>query len=271
MAFLKKHYEKVLLSIVLAGLAAAAAALPLQVSRVRQFLDETVSGVARTKPKELKPLDDYLSTNAVIVKQFEGPIDFAFSTPHNLFNPVVWKKRADNRLEKIITSTESGAGAFIVTNINELKLTIEYDRAEAISGATNQFRYHFTVTRDADANPRKSQIASLRVPNTAFTLTQVDGTPGEPTGLHLQLKDVKQEITVAKDKPFVRTTGFAADLKYPRDNKTLPFNRKRKNDVLTIPGDTEKYKIVAIDLNGVVLSAESSQKRTAIPFNAAPK
>lgn len=268
MLFIKKHYEKVLLSVVLLGLAVAAAALPLQVSHVRQFLDETVSSVVRTTPKPFKPLDEYLRTNEVVLKQFEGPVEFIFSSPHNIFNPVMWRKRPDGRLEKILMGTE-GPSALVVTKIDELKLSVEYDKAEPTVNNTNQFRYYFTITKDTDANPRKSQTAIVGQPNNLFTLARIEGPPGEPSALSLQFKDPKMDIVVSKDKPFVAVIGYAADLNYPRDNK--PYPRLRKNSTLMLPRDTEKYKIVAIATNGVVLSAESTQKRTTIAYNSPPK
>ena len=269
MTFIKKHYEKVLLSIVLLGLAVAAAALPLQVARVRTFIDETVISLPRTTtPKPFKPLDEYLTTNEVVVKRFEGPVEFDFSAPHNLFNPVIWKKGRSGRLEKFATGTEIGPGALVVTNITELRLTVEFEKPEAVGSVGDNYRYHFTVTRDTDSNPKRPQTATRGIPNTLFLLTKVDGPPNQPTALHLQFKDEKQEIVVGKDKPFVRVIGYAADLKYPRD--TRPYLRKRVKDVLTLRDDPEKYKIVAITTNEVVLSAESTQKRTTLRLNAPP-
>lgn len=270
MGFIKKHYEKILLSVVLLGLAVAAAGLPLQVSHVRQYLDETVGGMARTAAKPFKPLDDYLNTNQIVLQRFAGPVEFSFSSPHNIFNPVLWRKRPDGRLEKISSSSEIGPGALVVTKIEELKLTIEFDKAEAV-GTGGEFRYHFIVTRDTDANPRKSQTATPNVQNTLFMLTRVDGPPNEPTALHLQLKGEKGEVVVSKEKPFVRTIEYAADLRYPRDNPPQLFNRRRVKDVLTLKGDAEKYKIVALSPSEVVLSADSTQKRTTIRMNTASK
>ncbi|MBI2946339.1 MAG: hypothetical protein HYY23_01750 [Verrucomicrobia bacterium] len=268
MSSIKKHYEKVLLSIVLLGLAVAAAALPLQVSHVRQFLDETVTREVRRDPKPFKPLDDYLKTNETVLHQFSGPVEFNFSTPHNVFNPVTWRKRPDGRLEKILIGTE-GPTALVVTNIDELRLVIQFDKAEPNSANPDQFRYFFTIIKDTDPNPRKSQTAVLGQPNALFQLTKVDGPPGEPTALHLQFKEPKHEVVVAKEKPFVAVIGHAADMLYPRDNK--PFLRVRKNSTLNLPRDPEKYKIVAITTNEVVLSAESTGKRTAIAYHPSPK
>ncbi|MBI4662538.1 MAG: hypothetical protein HY735_27305 [Verrucomicrobia bacterium] len=270
MEFVKKHFEKVLLSAVLLGLAVAAALLPLQVSRVRQYLDDTVTVTVQTKPKVFKPLDEYLGTNESLLKRFASPVEFNFSTPHNVFNPVIWRKGQGGRLEKISTGNQVGPGALVVTNVSELRLTVEYDRAESVGGGSDSFRYHFVVIRDTDSNPRRNQSATVGIPNTLFTLTKVDGPPNDPAALHLQLKDDRREIVVSKDKPYTRVVGYAADLMYPPGGNQT-FLRRRVKDTLTLKGDTEKYKIVAINSNEVVLSADSTQKRTTVKFAASPK
>jgi hypothetical protein len=268
MLFLKKHYEKILLSVVLLGLAVAAGALPLQVSHVRQFLDETVTREVRRDPKPFKPLDEYVKTNELVVKQFEGPVEFNFSSPHNVFNPVTWRKAPNGRLDKIVVGTE-GPTALVVTKIDELKLVIQYDKAEPVTGNPDQFRYFFTIIKDTDPNPRKSKTAVVGQPNDMFQLLKVDGPAGDPTALHIQFKEPKFEVVVSKEKPFVAVLGHEADMLYPRDNK--PFLRVRKNSSLALPRDPEKYKIVAITKSEVVLSTESTGKRTTIAYHPSPK
>jgi hypothetical protein len=56
-----------------------------------------------------------------------------------------------------------------------------------------------------------------------------------------------------------------------RSENLRPFNKRfRKNDIVPLTDDpTEKYKIVAINQNEVVLSADSTQKRTTIKLNSA--
>src|SRR2546423_885824 len=103
MQFLKKHYEKILLSVVLLGLAAASAALPLLVSQVREQIDSTVKGVVKSKPKPWTPLEDYLSTNRAVVRRIEGPFKIQLSGGHNLFNPVRWVRQTDGRITKVAT------------------------------------------------------------------------------------------------------------------------------------------------------------------------
>ncbi|MBM3836453.1 MAG: hypothetical protein FJ398_00595 [Verrucomicrobia bacterium] len=268
MLFLKKHYEKILLSVVLLGLAVAAAALPLQVSHVRQFLDETVTREVRRDPKPFKPLDEYLKTNEMVVKQFEGSVEFNFSSPHNVFNPVTWRKAPNGRIDKILMGTE-GPTALVVTNIDELRLVIQFDKAEPVTGNPDQFRYFFTIIKDTDPAPRKSKTAMLGQQNDMFQLTRVEGPVGDPTALHLEFKEPKFQVVVTKEKPFVAVIGHAADMLYPRDSK--PFQRVRRNSILNLPRDPEKYKIVAITKNEVVLSAESTGKRTTIAYHPSPK
>src|ERR1051325_11802909 len=123
MDFIKKHYEKVLLSIVLLGLAAAAAALPWQVSHERDRLEEIRRNLTvKVKSKPFKPLDEWLNTNKTTLSRLETPLNLQLSGPHNLFNPVPWKKTPDNVLVPIRTGSELGPGAVKIVTIKELKL-----------------------------------------------------------------------------------------------------------------------------------------------------
>ncbi len=264
MQFLKKHYEKVILSVVLLGLAVAAAALPLEVNRVGEFLQVTKDSVVRTTAKPFKPVD--LTTNSEVVARFASPVRFRFSEPHNLFNPVQWLKKPDGGLIKVDVANKVGATALVVTNIEELKLSVSF---EGMGGTTEKPQYQFTVIRETEANPKKNQLATPKIPNALFTLVELKGPPDAPTSFVLILKKEKQPILVAKDKPYQRTIGYQADLRYPPAGNQ-PFLRKRKGDQIVLKDDTERYKIVAIDQNKVVLSAESTQKRTTVAWNPAP-
>src|SRR5207237_1938182 len=104
MQFVKKHYEKVLLSIVLLGLAGAAAALPWQVSHERDRLEEIQGNLTvKVKAKPFKPLDAWLTTNKTVLARLESPLNLEFSGQHNLFNPVPWKKMPDVRIFPVLS------------------------------------------------------------------------------------------------------------------------------------------------------------------------
>src|SRR6478609_1882823 len=98
MEFLKKHYEKILLSLVLLCLAVAAAWLPTKIRQEKEELQKTIFNLP--KPRELQPVD--LSTNESALKRLQNPPTVELSGAHNLFNPVTWKVKADGSFIKIV-------------------------------------------------------------------------------------------------------------------------------------------------------------------------
>jgi hypothetical protein len=260
MDFIKKHYEKVLLSIVLVGLAVAAAALPLQVSRVNQVLEETRSGVVRTPPKPFKPLDDYVRTNRAVIQRLEAAPGPRFSGIHHVFNPVEWKKRQDGTYLRNPSGNE--AALLEVTKIDELRLIIGF---EPTGDATGAQQYKISLLRESDRNPQKIvRTAKIGQANDLLTIVRADGPPENPVALILQLKDDKEPLTVKREGGFNEVIGYAADLKYPLGKQV--FQRRRKSDTIRLEDET--YKIVTIDRNQVVLANESTHKRTTLKLNA---
>jgi hypothetical protein len=270
MQFLKKHYEKVLLSIVLLGLAGAAAALPWQVSHERDRLEEIQRNLTvKVKAKPFKPFDDWLATNKTVLARLDHPLNLVFSGPHNLFNPVPWKKLPSGPIVPVRTGDELGPGAVKIVQIKELMLTVSFDVVIPPTNPGDPPKYQVTVRREHDNNPRPNiRATSMSTPrNDMFELLRVQGSTNDPAGLVLKLKDDFEPITVLKEKPFSRVVGYAADLVYPPGKQT--FNHKRTNDQLKLEDDPETYKIVAITRNEVVLSADSNKRRTVIKYNSA--
>jgi hypothetical protein len=271
MQFLKKHYEKVLLSIVLLGLAVAAAALPWQVSHERDRLEDIRRNLTvKVKPKPFKPLDEWLHGNQAVMARLESPLNLELSGPHNLFNPVPWKKGPDGRLIPIRNGSELGPGAIKIKQIKELMLTVSFEVTPPAAPG-DPIRYQVKLERETDSNPHTiTRTVAMSTPrNDQFELLSVQGPTNEPTALVLRLKEPKEEfepITVLKDKPFSRVIGFAADLEYPPGKQN--FNHRRPNDILRLEEDPETYKIVAITRHEVVFSAESNKRRTVIKYNA---
>src|SRR6478672_10371945 len=99
MQFLKAHYEKIILSIVLVGLAALAALMPMRVAQERERQDAREAEITKRPVKEYQPLD--LSSNLGVLSRLEQPARLRFSGDHNLFNPVRWQKRADGGVIKM--------------------------------------------------------------------------------------------------------------------------------------------------------------------------
>src|SRR5438876_1582092 len=148
MEFLKNNYEKVILSVVLLGLAVAAVLLLTWVGNEKRALEEIEQGIIQVPPKPLKPVD--LSTNEMVLQRLVKASNLRLSGDHNLFNPVQWQRMPDGRLIPLRTGREIGAGALSVIHITPLYLKIEYEGA---GGSGDVLQYRFRVTREAEKTP----------------------------------------------------------------------------------------------------------------------
>jgi len=271
MDFLKKHYEKVLLGVVLVGLAVAAALLPWMISSERVAEAEKAKKM-EPNVKPLAPLS--LSTVTELIKRMGEPMSLDFSSTNRLFNPVPWQRAADGTLKKRAIGKESGIGAVVVTKISPLYTTISLD---SVLVSDSVPRYMIVVVHEAAAKPydrrRKTIGASLNEPTKeGFTIREIKGPPENPTELTLELADTGELVSVTKSKPFERVDGYKADLKYAPDNKTWSDLRVGAGGPRTAPIviNNEDYIVVAISSNEVVLSAKSNDKKTSIPYNPGP-
>src|SRR5580692_4644177 len=121
MEFLKKHYEKIVLCVVLLGLAGAVLWMRSALEKVREQLG---TSTAAPTPKTAPPQPMDLSVYQQALAQITNPPALVLSGEHNLFNPVTWKRKANGDLIKII---KTGPDALIVTNIIPLYTIISYD------------------------------------------------------------------------------------------------------------------------------------------------
>lgn len=263
MEFLKKHYEKLILSVVLLGLAVVAALLPLKVSQVRDDLEQATRTYQTRKVKPLPELD--LSTNVTVLARVRNPGKLTFAKPgHNIFNPIQWKKKPDGTP---VPSEQFGLSSLVVSNIVPLNLRIEYRGSR--STGDNQ-RFDFLVTREAATNSSLRGPLPLTVAlggkNDVFTVKDVKGPLENPTGVVLDLVESRKTVTVNKDQPYVEIAGYAADLRYEAETKS--FLRQRAGQKLTFGGST--YNIIAINPSDVTLEDSKTKKRTTIPLKAVP-
>jgi hypothetical protein len=263
--FVKSHYEKILLSVTLLILAAAAAYLPLKISENQKMLRSAKEfDPAVGKGKLPKRVD--LSANQILFERMEKLTNLDLSRPHNLLNPVTWKRAMDGRLLKIDSSEKEGPGALVITKIRPLNLTITFIGA---AGTGDPPRYQFTVKNEADPNRSKRgnipKLVALNAKSDFFTLKEVRGPVDNPTELVLELEETKELVTVTKGKPFVRVNGYSADLTYPLEANKVFLDRRVKE---IIEFGDKKYKIVAIRENEVTVEAIQTTARTTIRYNA---
>lgn len=265
MQFLKKHYEKIILCIVLLGLAVAAVILSIRVSNVKRSIKRSNKTIDSYPQVPLNPVDMTVFQASLALQQTPPTLDM--TNRHQIFNPVRWYKKQDGTLIKVETGTELGVGALQCTMIKPLKRIISL---ENVMGTADRARYAVGIVKQGSTNryeqSRKIQYGSLQEKNKYYLLKEVRGEPLNPTALVLVWLDDESndEIVISKDKPNEKVTDYLVDLSYPPDN--LEFKGKRLNDVVTIAG--ENYIIIAITENQVVMSAERNQKRTIVPLRA---
>ena len=124
MDFLKKNYEKVLLGVVLLGLAVAAAFLPFKIASEKQKLEDMRNQLIHPNVKPLTNQD--LTVPDSVLKRMAMPTTIDFSSPNRLFNPMAWQKAMDGRLIKV-DSTNVGPYAVTVTKMTPLYLKLTLD------------------------------------------------------------------------------------------------------------------------------------------------
>jgi len=255
MDLLKKHYEKIILGIVLVGLAAAVAWLPFKIDSDKRNLEEIRQSILYPRVTALTNVD--LTTAEAALKKASAPTPINFSDPNKLFNPRPWQKRAD---DTIIPAEKVGPTAAVITNLVPLYLRITLD---SVTGTGPETRYFMGVQNDAAtsaAKRRKTQtIVSLNGKTDFFTIVEAKGE-GEQTQLALVLNDTGERAVVTREKPWTRVEGYTADIRYPPENKS--WGGRRVGDALRF--NNEEYNIVAINQNEVVLSAKSNGKKWTI-------
>lgn len=261
MDFLKKHYEKILLGVVLLGLVTAAVLLPFMIMNDRETLELKREGIVNRPPKPLAPLDLTSESNAM--QRLQSPYNLDFETTNKLFNPMQWQRTVNGSLIKLASGDESRA--VVITKITPLYLVLTLDSVE-----TNEFGTRYSIGVERQAAPLEYQRAqrqhysSLNEKNETYTILAVKGPTANPTQLILRLTDTGEQAVLSKDKPFRRVDGYMADLKFDPESKK--WLNQRVGSVLKF--GNEEYIIVAINQNEVVLSAKSNQKKTTLTYNS---
>jgi hypothetical protein len=264
MEFLKKNYEKVILSVVLLGLAVAAGLLLTQVAEENRRLEDVRNLNLTTAPQELEPMDT--STNLALMNRIQRVAPVVLSGTNNLFNPVTWQRRGDNRMVRIDTGAEVGPQALKIEETKPLYFRVSFAGRNEQGGIT---QYSFKIQREGATRPGDRGLVTR-----AFTTVGSDNAglllremrpPQEPTEFVFESTDDKSEVLVGVGRDFERVMGYLVTLRYEPDNRL--FREKRVNDTLNLDGET--YKIVAITESSVTVEAPN-RKRTTVTTESAP-
>ena len=261
MDFIKKNYDKIILSAVLLGVIGFLVFLPFVISHDQEELKNKADAVTSPKVQPLPAVD--LSRQTNVTGRVQSAAGFDFSTAHKLFNPLEWKRAMDGSLIPVKAGNQP-ASAVVVARIIPLYYSLSFDSVETNGLAP---RYVVGVERQAAAVPaqrRKQQrfVSPDDPKKDAFTLLKVKGAPENPDELDLKLADTGETVALAPGKPYQRADAYAADLRYDPDKKNFPA-RRVGSGISFAGGD---YIVVAIDADEVVLFDQSNQKKTTLRY-----
>ncbi len=282
MEFLKNHYEKVVLSLVLLLMAGGAVMLVLGAGSVQQELDNFKKVVVETGGQRPDPPNrgEYLS--AISNAQ---PRLIDLTKGHKVFNPELWYVNTNGDL---IIGTNVGVSKLFVTEIKPLRLKLEL----VISGNAERPSYLVKMTKEfmpkvSDQKPINRSInlnstnyldetKPVRKFNGYLVPRGISGPPDNPTvelDYHDPSRDV-EKVKLTKAQPFETVVDYGAKLLYSVENIQFPsparkdINYERKDSQLVFAGDTNI--IVEITATNVVVKAISNDKPTTIPLAPPP-
>jgi hypothetical protein len=262
MDFLKRHYEKILLGLVLAGLIGVLVFMLFYIASDREEMDQKREGLIHPRVTALTDLNLTVQSNAMV--RMESAYLLDFETGNKLFNPLVWKKTPDGRIFPLKTGNETGLKAVVVTNIAPLFLILSLDKVE-----TNEFGVRYTVGVEKQSAStvakRRKQSRFISVgdkPNDFFSLKEVKPAPDNPGTLVLKLVDDGEEVSIALGMPFRRVEAYTADFRYDPEKKV--FRGRRIGDKVSFNGTD--YLVVEVNQNELILADQSNQKKTSLPF-----
>lgn len=252
MEFLKKHYEKIVLSAVLLVVAGVAFWLTQAVSQVQMSLEEQLKARVRGSKKQLQPAD---LTNAIAaVRQLERPVPLELSGGHSVFNPFRWIRGSDGSPKPDPRQDLSATLKLVQTKPLNLKLVYV-----GPTGVGDPYRYEFSIEQQASkkVSERRAVSTSLTegTKNNLFRLQEVRGPKDTAIEVVIQLIG-GETIVLAKGKAFEKAMGYAADLRF----ENRDFAGKRTDDSLSLSG--ANYKIVAIGKDQLVVSASNGTRTT---------
>ena len=272
MQFLKNHYEKIILSIILLGLIGAVVVLFIKVNdeknKMQKIENELVVGSKEVAVRDHAEFVDALAkgTNSPSIDLGRG---------HLLFNSYKWVVDGNGKIIKVDSEDKLGPGAIKVLGVTNLNFVISLSR---VSGGGDNPSYQISTKRDVLDRVARNHYVKAKdkakpfpygETNITFTLKEVRGEPSKPTELILDLEKPDElggivEITVKPEEPYKELIGREADLEYPPLNKLFP--KVKVGDSLNL--GSESYKVIAITDRQVIFEAQN-KKRTIINYGSA--
>lgn len=283
MEFLKSHYEKIILGLMLLLMAAGAVLLVLEVGSVQAQLDEyrrIASGGGEGKAPPQENLDQLREILAKAAKP--GQTDFV--TTHRVFNPDAWYVDTNGNL---IAGTNVGVNRLLVHSITPQQLLLEFaaigGSAERPSVSMNMVRQFAKTPAEQGKTRRSVSVNATNTPaniaNTSANMMdaarklvllvrEIGGPPESPEvrcELHEPGKDTLK-FTLSKAQGLAHVVEYVAHIQYLVETNFV-WRVARKDTQLVFAGDTNI--VVDVTASNVVVRAVSNDKVTTLPLGSA--
>lgn len=277
MEFLKNHYEKIVLGLMLLLMASGAGLLVFEAGSVQERLDEyrklIISGDSKPPPaQDVEKMKGLLNAAT-------KPSQTDFATGHRVFNPGAWYADTNGNL---IAGTKVGVSQLAVHSITPQRLLLEL---VSVGGTADRATVSLKVTREFARTLTEQAKLSKTVPvnatNTAANASSahtldpqrkmvllirgIGGTPENPEAkceLHEPNKD-PLKFNLSKAQGFVTVVEHIASIQYMVETN-FAWPKARKDTPLIFAGDTNI--VVEITASNVVARAVSNDKVTTLPL-----
>lgn len=275
MEFLKNHYEKLILGLMLLLMAVGAVMLVLEVGTVQEELDKYKGAVVGHDGKAPPAVD--LTNLVKVLKEARNPPQVDFVKVHKVFNPDAWYVGTNGDL---IAGTNVGVNALVVLSITPLPLMLDLASVtinERPSVRVNMTRMFAKTPQDQN---RKSISMALNVTNAANTIDaarklvlvarEIGGTPEAPT-VSCELTEPGKDslkFMLSKGQGFTHVMDYSAHILYTRETNNV-WPKARVGQMLSFAGDTNN--VVEITPTNVLIKAISNDKPTLLPLGPAQR
>lgn len=271
MEFLKNHYEKILLSLVLIGLTGAAGMLAIKALETRSNMAALSEITPKVKPP---PNTDNLKIYAEALSNAMAPQRVDFDGAHKIFNP---EKVLRNRLTQVlIPNGEVGPKNLQIKQIRPLRLVV---RAESMTivGRKRLYLHYLAEFEQGSIGMRWNKRTISKVGSKiflvgpiakskqmVFTVNEIGDDPDQVS--------VDMEFTIGSGLPipiqlrgtntWEREMEYSVDMHYPPESRD--FLNVRVNQPLYPPFGGDTNYVIQITSNAVTLRSMSNQKRITL-------
>ena len=260
MEFLKNHYEKLILGVIVIGLVVAAVMVSMQAESTGE---EEMVGLGGYEAKA-QPVDT--TTNLLALERFANSAVLNLDEGHYLFNPDIWRRKPDG---SFITCEDLGLKGVKIKEILPLVFSVKFLDTGSSSSSTRFamqiVRVNTPDTRGTPPTSMSTVMMSVGEENDLFRLLEVRPADA-PKEVSLEMKKDGQVVTLTKGQVFERTDGYIANLRYDAENRN--FNNVRELSTITLLGETNR--VVTLTSNELVLLNPATTLKTTLKYNAAP-